>query len=179
MSAIYKTFSVESKVIDVDTGVYEVMVSTEGVDRDGDIILSLGVDIGAYLKNPVVLYAHDYWDMPVAKTLAIGKQPGAGLKAGFQLPEWGASEKADTVHKLWGGCFLNAASIGFIPKKWENRKDDKGEDLARGLVYHEVEMLEFSIVPVPANQAALRLAAKAVGPKRGAKARRGRLGEDG
>ena len=173
MSAIYKTFTVESKVIDFDTGVYEVMVSTEGVDRDGDIILALGVDIDSYLKNPVVLYAHDYWDMPVAKTLAIEKQPGAGLKARFQFPEWGASEKADTVHKLWGGGFLNAASIGFIPKKWENRKDDKGEDLARGLVYHEVEMLEFSIVPVPANQAALRLAAKAMEPKSVAK--RGRV----
>lgn len=164
MKTQYKTFVVDRKAIDPDAGIYEAMISTESPDRDGDVILASGGDLTNFSKNPVVLYAHNYWDLPVAKAIEVEKLAGAGVRARFQFPEWGESEQADTVRRLWAGGFLNATSIGFIPKKWEPRKSPDGEKLARGQMITEWELLEFSIVPVPANQDALRLAAKALTP---------------
>jgi hypothetical protein len=92
--------------------------------------------------------------------------PGKGIRAQFQFPPIGTYAFADTVHGLWNGKFLNAASIGFQPGDGENSVspiiDDAGKPTG-GVQYNEWELLEFSIVPVPANQEALRLALKAIG----------------
>jgi len=151
----YKTFLSESKAIDAAAGIYEAMISTEGLDRDSDILTASGANLSDYEKNPVVLYAHNYMELPVAKAIEIQVIDGIGLRARFQFPERGVSEKADTVHKLWAGGFLNATSVGFQPKQVEPLGNG-------GTRFKEWDLLEFSIVPVPANAGALRLAAKAL-----------------
>ncbi len=55
----YKTFLSESKAIDAAAGIYEAMISTEGLDRDSDILTASGANLSDYEKNPVVLYAHN------------------------------------------------------------------------------------------------------------------------
>lgn len=57
-----KTFSIETKAVDPEQGIYEAMLSTEAVDRDGDVLLASGADTSAYLRNPVVLFGHNYND---------------------------------------------------------------------------------------------------------------------
>src|SRR3990172_2944401 len=168
MDPVIKIFSTASKALDEDAGIYEAMISTEDVDRDGDIVRATGAKLENYLKNPIVLYAHNYMGTPVAKSLSVEIQPGRGLRATFQFPEWGASGEADTVRRLWAGKFLNATSIGFRPLKWKKRPpegqesgdydDDEGAWYWGPKEYTLWELLEFSIVPVPANQSALRLA---------------------
>ncbi len=155
MAAIYKTFQAESKAIDKEKGVYEIMISTESVDRSGDIMRAAGGDFANYMKNPVVLLGHNYSDLPIAKTTEINIIPGSGVRARFQFPEFGLYDKADTTRKLWDAGFLNAASIGFNPKKSVNLEPDKPWGPQE---YIEWELLEWSIVVVPANQDALRLA---------------------
>ena len=159
---IYKLFTPEIKAIDPEAGIYEAMISTEDVDRDGDIMKATGASISDYMKNPVVLFGHNYRDATavVGKALSIEKIDGQGIKARWQFADKETSEDADLVRRLWAGGFLNATSIGFIPEEWEKRETDEGEELERGRVYTEWELLEFSIVPVPANQSALRLAVK-------------------
>lgn len=157
---IYKIYPVESKVVDAEAGIYEAWVSTESVDRDGDVLLADGAEVENYAKNPIVLFGHNYRDAGavVAKALQIDKMPGQGIKLMFQFLERGVSQAADLVHDLWKRRFLNAMSVGFIPKKWERRTDENGEELRRGYLFTEWEILEGSIVSVPANQDALRLA---------------------
>ena len=155
MALIYKLFSVDSKALDKEKGLYEVMVSTEAIDRDGDIIRAAGGRFDNYLKNPVVLLGHDYHDLPVAKTIEIIVLPGKGVRVTFQFPEWGLYEKADTTRKLWDAGFLNAASIGFVPVKSINLNPSEPWGPKE---FVEWELLEWSIVTVPANQEALRLA---------------------
>ena len=41
---IRKTFDTESKAVDVHAGIYEVMITTETVDRDGDIVRAAGAE---------------------------------------------------------------------------------------------------------------------------------------
>jgi hypothetical protein len=63
----------------------------------------------------------------------------------------GVDAHIDAVRRLWELGFLNAASVGFTPKA--GTPTGKG-----GTRYTEWELLEFSIVPIPANADALRLA---------------------
>ncbi len=56
----------------------------------------------------------------------------------------------DTVFQLLCGGYLNAASAGFMPKKWAFN-----EDRAGGVDFSEQLLLEGSIVPVPSNPEAL------------------------
>jgi hypothetical protein len=148
-----KTFAVETKSVDPEAGIYEAMLSTEAEDRDGDVLLASGGDASNYLKNPVVLFGHNYGDPNaiVAKALEITSIPGVGIKLVFQFLERGISQTADLVRALWDQKFLNAMSIGFIPKAFEPRPEG-------GLIFTAFEILEGSIVTIPANASALRLA---------------------
>lgn len=159
---IRKTLNAEIKTIDADAGIYEAMISTEDVDRDSDVIRAEGADLSSYLKNPVVLFGHNYYEpgSVVGKALEVEKQPGVGIRARWQFAGPEVSEEAALVHRLWAGGYLNATSIGFIPRETRERVDDNGEKLRRGYEFTAWELLEFSIVPVPANQNALRLMAK-------------------
>lgn len=159
---IHKTLVAETKAIDADAGIYEAMISTEDVDRDSDVIRADGADIESYLKNPVVLFGHDYYSARsvVGRALEVERLSGTGVRARWQFAGPEVSEEAALVHRLWAGGFLNAVSIGFIPHEWRERTDENGEKLRRGYEYTNWELLEFSIVPVPANQNALRLMAK-------------------
>lgn len=152
---ILKTFPTVSKTIDKEAGIYEAMISTESVDRMGDIVRAAGCQFEDYLKNPVVLLGHNYGDLPVAKTLELAVVPGVGIRAKFQFPESGLYDKADQTRKLWDAGFLNAASIGFTPLRSVNLVADEPWGSKE---YLEWELLEWSIVVVPANQDALRLA---------------------
>lgn len=159
MDMQYKTFNVETKAIDREAGIYEGMVSTESVDREKDILLANGAQIENYLKNPVVLFGHDYRspESVVAKALDIKKMRGKGVKLIWQFIQRGLSRSADLVRDLWDGGYLNAMSVGFIPIEVEDRTDEDGNPLPRGRLYKKWEFLEGSIVTIPMNQDALRL----------------------
>lgn len=156
-----KTFTVTQKAIDADAGIYEAMISTEDRDRDGDIILASGAQVDNYLKNPVVLFGHNYHDADaiVGKALEIEPISGEGVRARWQFVDAGTSPQADIVRRLWAGGFLNATSVGFIAKEQQPLDQD---DPFKGSLISQWELLEFSIVSVPANQSALRLAIKAL-----------------
>ena len=147
----YKAVTVTSKALDAQAGLYELMASTESVDRQNDVLVSTGADLSNYRRNPVVLWAHDYSRLPVARAVEIDAVPGVGLRAKMEFAPAGVDAHIDSVRKLWELGFLNAASVGFTPKA--GTPTGKG-----GTRYTEWELLEFSIVPIPANADALRLA---------------------
>ncbi len=130
-------------------------ISTDGIDRDKEVLLPKGVDFDNYNKNPVVLWAHDYSSTPVGKAQWI-KQGRKYIKAKW---EWADTDKAKEIKQLWDGGFLNAVSVGFIASKGHEPTPD---EIKKNPAWAEVrwvvdewELLEFSIVPVPANPEAL------------------------
>ncbi len=158
MEMIRKLYTAQVKKLDDAT--YEAIITTGAVDRDGQIVKPEGIDITNYMRNPVVMYAHDYSALPVAKTLRI-RPEGDTLVAQFQFMPKGIYELADAVHGAWDSGFLNATSIGFIPKHAVDADGAEIEDAsyhAAQITLDQTELLEFSIVPVPANQEALRRA---------------------
>ena len=48
-----------------DSGNFEVVISTADIDRQGESINQAGWDLTNYLKNPIVLWAHDYYTFPI------------------------------------------------------------------------------------------------------------------
>ncbi len=158
MDIIRKLYT--AKVKKLDDATYEAIITTGAVDRDGQIVKPEGIDITNYMRNPVVMYAHDYSALPVAKTLRI-RPEGDTLVAQFQFMPKGIYELADAVHGAWDSGFLNATSIGFIPKHAVDADGNEIENAsyhAAQITLDQTELLEFSIVPVPANQEALRRA---------------------
>jgi phage head maturation protease len=61
------------------------------------------------------------------------------------------------VYRLARGGFLAATSVGFRPLKWEYTTDKErgADDWFPGIDFEEQELVEFSIVTVPANPEAL------------------------
>ena len=102
-SPMRKTYSCEVKALDAEQGIYELMPSTESIDRDGDILLAVGAELDSFRKNAVVMWAHRYDEPPVAKALEIEPVIGQGLKATIQFAPAGVSERADQIHGLWRG----------------------------------------------------------------------------
>ena len=118
--------------------------STEDEDRHGDIVRQ-DWDLKSFKKNPVVINSHQYFDA----TEVIGKVEDIKVNEDKQLEgkiKFAAEEnpKAKIIFDLYAGGFLNAFSVGFIPKQF----DDKGTIL-------KSELLELSTVSVPANAFAL------------------------
>lgn len=127
-------------------------ISTGALDRDNDTVAVSGWKFAEYLKNPVVLWAHCYDQLPVAKALSLSLSADA-LKSVAEFTAKDLSEFGYTVYRMYAEGFLNAVSVGFMPTKWAFV-----EDSTRGYGYDILEqnLLEYSAVPVPSNPEALR-----------------------
>ena len=127
-----------------DAGAFEVVISTADVDRQGDSIDQNAWDLKNYFNNPIVLWAHDYWALPIGICDSISVQEGKLIAKGRFAPEE-ANPFAQQVRRLYDAGIVRATSVGYIP---EFGRADAGKGN---------ELLEFSFVPVPANAQALRL----------------------
>jgi HK97 family phage prohead protease len=131
-------------------------ISTENTDRDGDIVRAKGMNDENFSKNPVVLYGHNYGSFPIGKSLWRTKTTRGGIKGILAKTQFAPTEEGKLVFELWKGGFLNAASIGFRVAEKEPIMDK--DQWTGGYDIKKWELWEYSIVPVPANQDALRLA---------------------
>lgn len=130
-------------------GEVDVLVSNAATDRYGESIAVEGIDTTEVMRNPVVLWAHDYQDLPLGRILKLWKS-GGNLYARIHL-DTDLSEFADTVYKMILRGTINAVSIGGLVRKWG--ADEAGiTDWAK---IDELEMVELSIVPVGAHPDAL------------------------
>lgn len=135
-----------------DDGIEITMtISTGSIDRDGDTIAADGWKLENYEKNPVVLFAHQSRQPPVARAkqtwLEDGKLKSTALFTPQDMYPFGYM-----IGQMYKTGFMNASSVGFDPIKWayvENKNRPWGVD------FLEQELLEWSTVPVPANAEAL------------------------
>lgn len=148
-NSIKASFLIETK--DMGDRTLEITGSNELQDRDREVLKANGWETENYLKNPVVLFAHDNHQPPVAKTEEI-KVSGEKMIFKIKFPKEGDYPFADTIYKLYRGGFMNASSVGFIPKEWQDGNGEKGAPFR---TYTKQELLELSLVPVPSNPMAL------------------------
>ncbi len=154
MSMIRKVFTSEIKSIDEEKRTLVAYVSTSARDRHNESVDHAGIDLSKFKKNPVVLWAHNYDELPIAKAQWI-KRDGEGI---LSKMEFATHPKAQEVFELYKGGFMRAFSIGFMPDA-KSVEDGDGDKQPRR-TYRKSELLEYSAVPVPANPEALALALK-------------------
>jgi len=147
------SFGVHRKAVGTnpDTGmkIFRFTASTDVVDRDGDVMFQDGWDLDNYAKNPVILYGHDqFGSFPVGKATAAEVR-GDSLSVDVDFTPREVSEKGHEAYRLVDAGFLNAVSVGFDPIEFVYNDEHKGYDFIR------TELLEVSLVSVPANQDAI------------------------
>jgi HK97 family phage prohead protease len=133
----------------------EFVISTSAIDRDGDTIAVDGWELSNFKAGGAVLFGHDASDLPIAKPTATFVEGGKLIgRAQFASAEDG-NGYADQVYRMIKGGFLRATSVGFLPWTWSFSEDRQG-----GIDFLTQELLEWSVVPVPANPEALLQASK-------------------
>lgn len=144
---------VDISVLDTRKDGGRILISTPSFDRDQDRVLPLGAQVEDYLANPIVQWGHNYYDpwATIGRTTKL-EVTDQGLVAEFELrPAANDLDPQNIVLLLWEGGWVKTASIGFKPKA--ATPNERG-----GLDFTSWGLLEWSIVPIPANQDALRLA---------------------
>ena len=126
-------------------GRFKMTVTTADFDRYGESIDLDSWDLSHYLKNPVVLWGHDYSKLPVGVTTSITKTKDGLVAEGYFAPEE-ANPDAQKIRRLYDAGLIRASSVGLIVHERE------------GNVIVKAELLEWSFVTVPANPHALTAA---------------------
>ena len=143
------------------------VVSDETPDRVGDIIAVKGWQIESYKKNPVILWGHDQSIPPIGRGNNVRRRYGAQprLTADIEFAPAEAHEFADTIYQLAASDFIRATSVGFMPKEVKELSDKERKSLGLGKYgqfYSKSELMEISVVGVPANPAALEEGVKSL-----------------
>ena len=133
------------------SGELTFVLSTDDVDRHGDVVSADGWRLEAYLRNPVLLWAHDYRHPAIGRALSVWTESHRLLAR----MEFAPTAFAQEVAALYATGFQWGVSVGFRPIRWEERRDARTGAFL-GLRYLDQELLEVSAVPVPANRQALR-----------------------
>lgn len=134
-------------VVDAEARILRQPISDASVDRDGDVVALEGWDFTNWLRNPVVMFGHDYTSLPIAR--GVGNKvwtDGGMLWSDAQYASADLSPFADQVYRMKVGGYLRAASVGFLPSEMTaSTERDAGYD------FTGQELLEWSDVPIPAN----------------------------
>jgi HK97 family phage prohead protease len=124
------------------------VISTERRDRDGDTIRADGWELENYKANPVILFAHKSHELPVGRSSDVYVRGGSLYQQHIDFTPREVYELGYTIGEMMKLGYLNAFSVGFSPIEWDHREDG-------GIDFKRQELLENSVVPVPANPQAL------------------------
>ena len=142
----------ETKAEQTDSKITFV-ASTANPDRYGDVVDQKGWDLKAYERNPVVLLNHNPNQLPIGKGRAYVKNGQLMLDVEFDKND----EMAQRVEQKVKGGFINAVSVGFQPSESISRSklpSDHPYHGKSGYYFQKSELLEVSIVTIPANNEA-------------------------
>ena len=135
------------------------VASSATPDRYGDIIDQKGWILENYKKNAVVLLNHDSNQLPIGKGNVYLRNDKLVIDVEFDKED----ERAAEVERKVKAGFMNAVSVGFRPLESKSRSElpeDNKYYGQRGMYYSKAELLEVSIVTIPANGEATMLEQK-------------------
>src|SRR5262245_37258474 len=143
-----------------DADLLHIRASDETLDRYKEVIVASGWRLENYLRNPVIQNAHQCGDI----IFTIGRAEKTWVSGNALLQTWRFASNQNPFAKiardLYRGGFLKAASVGFIPIKWEDGTGVTGDSpvpvggsptaSAFTRRYTEQELIEVSAVGIPA-----------------------------
>lgn len=126
------------------------VITSGDIDRQGEIVDPNGWDFGPYMANPVILDSHRYGSISdiVGRAVSAPRREGDTWTVEMEFADTPMGELA---RRLVEQGMLKAVSVGF--RSLQRRPE-------KGITRHvKQELLEVSLVAVPANPMALRLRA--------------------
>lgn len=173
MDPVYNAATLVGTPMVGDDGVplYRFRITSPTIDRQGEIVETEGWEFTNYLKNPVVLNSHEYGDIQSIVGRCVGiERDGDSWVADLRF---NATEYGTLARTLIDDGDLRAVSVGFRPMiidypQRQARGTSEADAIDKATVNVErdqrtavrhmrKELLEISVVPVPANPDAIRL----------------------
>jgi len=133
----------------------EFVMSDGSLDRMGDVIDPKGWQLEHFKSHPIALFNHDT-DQVIGKWANVRVENGQ-LRGELELAEAGTSPLVDTIRALVRQNILRAVSVGFRPVEKKPLNDD-ADKYYGPFRFMKSELLETSLVSVPANPNALSTA---------------------
>jgi hypothetical protein len=142
-------------------------ISTQDVDRVGDVVIAAGMDDSHYRLNPLVTLGHEYDTMPVGKSQWRKRDKDGslvGVKAKTVYPkrpdDWPGEEwDPDYAWSLVKADLLRGKSIGFLPLEVHSPKPEeikKNPEWANAtLIIDKWLLLEYACCFLPIQQHAV------------------------
>ena len=144
-------FETELKDFSDKSRSFTAVISRETADRMGDEILVSGWQLKNYRKNPVVQPFHDYRALPVGRSIEEWVK-GNRLMG---RPQFASYPEAEKIYSLYRDKYLKGFSVGFVALKSEPIEQEKEKMFSQATRFLKHELLEYSVVPIPAHQDAL------------------------
>lgn len=170
-----KQFKAEEVTVNVGSREVIAVISTDAIDREGEIVIPSGLIKTNYGGNPVVMYSHNWQSEHAVGTesLPIGTTRWVKQVNNTIVAKYYVSDKTQFARDIFGllqDGVLKAHSVGFTvleesPPTPDEIRDNPEWANARNIV-RQWELLEFSVVPIPCNPEALTMAvAKGYSPE--------------
>lgn len=131
-----------------DDGPLRFVASTDGLARDGMIVMLDAWSLDNYRKNPLVLWSHDYTGVRPPIGRADVSMGALGLLADITFDR--ADPFAADIERKYRGGFLNAVSVG-----WSSLATERSDNPNVAAVVTRAELLDISAVPIPGDPNAL------------------------
>lgn len=151
----------QAEVSTLGKGMFAVRVTTEGIDRDAEVVVPDGMDASNWLKGGSILWNHNA-DRPVAKPLTIHRDKGGWVSVGEfakRPDDYQGDFFPDFARAMVEQGIVRSASVGVLPKPGGRRFATKGDKSQYGegvqTVISKWELIEWSFVPVPSNPEAI------------------------
>lgn len=154
----------EIRKIDVEGRTVEFVASDSSIDSYGTVLPADKWNLKRYEKNGVVGYMHDVYGDSWVKAADPDDVIGYAkawveddkLVAAITFEPAELNEKADKIFRKIQFGSLNAVSVGFAPTAaghWGSENDGEDPDV---YYYNGQDLLEISVVNIPANANAVR-----------------------
>lgn len=156
----------QAVVSDLGDDEVEITLSTDGLARDGHVLVPQGGRLAEFKANPIILWSHDP-AQPVGRASDV-RVEGNKIVARVQFAPTGVSPKADEVRGLVKSGIVRGVSIGFVVRDatpLDPRKPYAGQRIT------DWELFEGSFVSIPADTGAGVTARAAAQEKRQAQPR--------
>ena len=130
----------------------EFQISDESINRHGFRIMTNGIRLENFKKNPVMLFLHDDRKVPIGKWINL-RIDGDKLFATAEFDQ--GDEFAREIERKCANGYINATSVQIDFKAWNSELSM----LLEGQMFPtcvDCDLLEISIVVLPANANAIR-----------------------
>lgn len=150
------TLAVDPAKVDREKRTVPCTITTQAVDHDLEVVITKGLSIKQFLRNPITLWMHDH-RQPIGRAVDI-KRFDDHIDA---VVRFTTTPLAEEVFTWYADGTARGWSVGMDPMTMKRRRINE-QDIRKNpswagaeVVIEKSDMLEFSAVAVPCNDRAL------------------------